>query len=276
MNDDIKAILYNVLGGILASAVTAIFILCRHRLKSFHLQRLLGFRFRKGTDVRITYGQLTLPPLQDSSGKLITHPYIKKPRRGSPPPTNQSYSMENAISECEVRASTYLTTILALPGSIRPVLVSDNDADALLDCNFIALGGPGFNYKTADILASPANSFVEMKLSGFSLIGGEPLPLVCNQEIDHGIILRITPTQFRNRSWIACAGLGEWGTSGTAWFLANKWRELLSAVHPVAYRLGFVSIPDFLAVIRVTRFQDQSAQIAALYRRSGDSIRKVI
>jgi len=33
-----------------------------------------------------------------------------------------------------------------------------------------------------------------------------------------------TPADFPNHSWIVCAGLGEWGTSGTAWYLAHRWR----------------------------------------------------
>jgi hypothetical protein len=275
MNEDIKAIIWNIVGGAIVSIMTAIYINLQRRFRCFHRQRLLGFRFQAGTDVRITYGQFTLPPIQGPQGTPVRYPYVKTPRRSSGQQnTNAVFSMEHPISECEVRASTYITTLLAYPGTLRPMLTSDNDAETLLDSNFIALGGPRSNYKTEDILASPANTFVDIN-AAFSLKTGEALPSVCNNEIDHGIILRITSPQFPRRSWIVCAGLGEWGTSGAAWYLANKWEELLSAVHPVAYRLGFCSIPDFLTVIRVVRYQDQSAEIVALYRRSGSSIIKV-
>jgi hypothetical protein len=51
--------------------------------------------------------------------------------------------------------------------------------------------------------------------------------------------------------WLACAGLDEWGTSGAAWFLANKWANLNQ-------RAG--SRP-FAAVVRVRPGQDQSAEL---------------
>jgi len=47
------------------------------------------------------------------------------------------------------------------------------------------------------------------------------------------------------------AGLGEWGTSGSAWFLAMKWKELLKRSKG----------RDFGAVIRVRQGQDESAEI---------------
>lgn len=275
MNEDTKAILYNVLGGIIVSALTAIYVYLRRNVNRYHLQRLLGYRLRPDTEVRIVYGQLTLPPLQHSSGQVITHPYVKAPRRGGALPLQGTYSITYPVSECEIRASTYLTSMLSCPGTLRPLVVSDVEVDALLDNNLITLGGPGSNYKTADILASPANLFIKMAHTGLSLVSGESLPFGCNQTNDHGFILRITPPQFPQRSWIACAGLGEWGTSGSAWFLANKWRQLLKAIHPLAYLSGIASIPDFVAIIRVIPGQDQSAEIVALYRSSGKVIKKV-
>ena len=275
MNEATKSILYNILGGTIVSALTATYIYLRHKLNRYNLQRLLGCRLRSDTEVRIVYGQLTLPPLQHSSGQTITHPYVKAPRGGGVLPPQGTYSITHPVSECEVRASTYLTSMLSCPGTLRPHVVSDVEVNALLDSNLIALGGPGSNYKTADILASPANLFINLAHTGLSLVSGGNLPFGCNQTNDHGFILRITPPQFPQRSWIACAGLGEWGTSGSAWFLANKWRELLKTIHPLAYLSGIASIPDFVAIIRVIPGQDQSAEIVALYRGSGNVIKKV-
>ena len=278
MDEDVKAIIWNIVGGIIVSIMTTVYIAFRRHFRCFHLQRLLGFKFQSETGVRMTYGQFMLPPNSLHplpNGSPNTHPYVKNARHSvGQQNTNARFSMEHPISECEVRASTYLTTLLAYPGTLSPMLLADSDVETLLDSNFIALGGPASNYKTEDILASPANIFVDIQ-TGFTLKSGEALPSICNNHIDHGIILRLKSPQFPSRSWIVCAGMGEWGTSGAAWYLANKWEGLLSAVHPVAYRLGFCSTPDFLAVIRVVRYQDQSAEIVALYRRSGDVITKV-
>jgi hypothetical protein len=50
------------------------------------------------------------------------------------------------------------------------MLVSDVETNALLDSNFVSLGGP--NFKTADILDSPANIFLHtMTQQGFTMVG---------------------------------------------------------------------------------------------------------
>lgn len=275
MDPDIKSLLYNVLGGIIVSVITALYIACRYRMKFYHLQRLLGFKFGPGTEVRITYGQLLLPPLHDPSNQHITQPYVKLPRQGGALPLQGSFSMEHPVSECEVRASTYIVSLLGLPGSLRSLLVSDIEASALLDSSFVSFGGPASNYKTADILSSTANIFIRMSHAKFPLPSGEELPHTCSRDADHGFVLRITPPEFPDQSWIVCAGLGEWGTSGSALFLAHKWTILVSQIHPWAYRSGFLSIPDFMAIIRVVPGQDQSARIETIYRNSRGHARRV-
>lgn len=274
MDTDTKSLLFNVIGGIIVSVLTAIYVGVRHRFRSYHLQRLLGFQFKADTEIKMAYGQLLLPP-SDQSGRPITHPYIKPPRRGGAP-SGESYSIEHPISECEVRASTYIATLLGLPGNLRPLLVSDTEASFLLDCNFISFGGPGSNYKTTDALSSEANIFIRMSPNGFSLPTGENFPLTCSNEADHGFILRITPPEFPSRSWIVCAGLGEWATSGSSWYLANKWQELIKKIYPLAYWSGVIHIPDFMAMIRVRPGYDQSARMVALYRNYKGQIKTVV
>ena len=64
------------------------------------------------------------------------------------------------------------------------------------------------------------------------------------------MILKIHPTQFSNRTWILCAGIGEWGTSGAAWYLAYKWKEI--------YR--YAKSSPFALVIKVKRNQDEFSE----------------
>lgn len=276
MDPGVKSILYNVLGGIIVSFLTAIVVTMRYLLRGYQLQRLLGFQFHPQTKIRIAYGQLLLPPVHDASGKIITHPYVKAPRRGGAVPLQGVYSIEHPISECEVRAFTYLAGLFGLQRGVNPMLVSDVDADSILDSTFLSIGGPGSNYKTADILASEANIFIRMAHNSFSLPSGETLPFTCSREADHGFILRIRPPEFTDRSWIVCAGLGEWGSSGSAWFIAHKWQELIKRINPVAYYSVVMHIPDFMAMIRVLPGQDQSARIVALYRNHNGQIKNVI
>jgi hypothetical protein len=56
---------------------------------------------------------------------------------------------------------------------------------------------------------------------------------------------------FPGNALFMCAGLGEWGTSGAAWFLARHWRDL-------SCRFG--SNPFFL-VLRVSIGSDHSAVV---------------
>jgi GGDEF domain-containing protein len=51
-----------------------------------------------------------------------------------------------------------------------------------------------------------------------------------------------------------CAGIGEWGTSGAAWYLAKHWRDL-------AKRFGK---GDFAVVLKVTDGADESATAVAM------------
>ena len=132
MDADIKSILFNIIGGVIVSALTAIYVGARHRFRSYHLQRLLGFQFKPETEIRIAYRQLLLPLLRDQAGQQITHPYIKPPRRGGIP-RNESYSIEHPISGGDVRALTYIAALLGLSGKLRPLLVSDTEASSLLD-----------------------------------------------------------------------------------------------------------------------------------------------
>jgi len=40
------------------------------------------------------------------------------------------------------------------------------------------------------------------------------------------MILKGHPQNMPERNWIACGGYGEWGTSGAAWYLARRWRDI--------------------------------------------------
>ncbi len=262
MDPDKKALLFNIIGGIIVAFLTAIVVWCRHTFYSFHLQRLLGFSF--SLPARITYGQLVSPPLiNETTGG--PHIFTKPPRKGGTPTAAIVLSVSAPISECEVRASSYVSSMLASGSRQMPILMSDVDASALLDSNFLALGGVGSNYKTADIFGSNRNIFLKKDAEKFVWISGKELRLECSAAVDHGIILRIKPSQFPNKSWVVCAGLSEYGTSGAAWFLANKWREILRKKESFWYRLVPWRFPDFLGIVKVIPGQDQSADLIELY-----------
>ena len=260
-----ESIFLHIVGGIIVSILTMFVIYLCYRIPAYNVQRLVGFRFRLDTEVRITYEHLLL-----NEASLGAYPYVKPSRKDNAPPS-QYKSIEHPVSEGEIRASAYLVSLFGFRGflrpALRPLLMSDERCETILDGNFVALGGS--NYKTEDILASEENIFLSLSPAGFTVSGQRPM-----LDANLGFILRIRPRKFPRRSWLVCAGVGEWGTSGSAWYLANRWNHLIRIIHPLAYWSGF-SIPDFLAVIRVEPGRDESADIEAIYRNVSGRAEKV-
>lgn len=213
-------------------------------------------RFREvyGTDVvterrlHLVYAEFALAafPKHAETGTILRHVYVKP---GEPHP-EQSFSIERPVSSCELRAVRYVTGAISRYAAAIPAMSSDLDVRDKLDLSFVSFGGPGSNYKTRDALENPANMLVRFDVRGFTnLETGEQLVEV-RPGFDYGMILKISPKQFPHRTWITCAGLGEWGTSGAAWYLASKWQE----IHTWARG------NPFLVIVAVRPTQDESAQ----------------
>ncbi|MGO9245340.1 MAG: hypothetical protein ACLPT4_04290 [Verrucomicrobiia bacterium] len=265
IDPDARAILENIIGGILVSALTLLYVWLRTRFTRFHLHRVLGATLSKDATLTIAYGQLNLPPIV-ANGVPITHPYVKQVRTGGPPPLVGSYSIEHPVSENEVRASTYLAQLFGQARVPDIKLLPDTAAIESNEGNFVSLGGPGSNYKTADILACANNIFIRMEHDHFALVTGTRLPYQATSEHDYGFILRVRSPFFPLCALTVCAGLGEWGTSGSAWFLSRKWRDLMKYGDSWRTLWGLRRQADFLAIIKVIRRQDDSGSIVAYYR----------
>ena len=61
---------------------------------------------------------------------------------------------------------------------------------------------------------------------------------------DFGLIIGIHPAGHPGKKWIACAGLGEYGTSGAAYFLANYWKDIADKVMDTGHFACIVRVPD--------------------------------
>lgn len=71
-----------------------------------------------------------------------------------------------------------------------------------------------------------------------------------------GIVMRARPfPDTPDRVWFLVSGLGPLGTPGAAWYLATNWSELHR-------RAGAA---DFVAVVRVRRYSEKSAQLQHVY-----------
>ena len=136
------------------------------------------------------------------------------------------------VGDCEIRAISYLASSLGRFRRNALAVAADAEAFARLKRTFVALGSPSSNEITDLALREPANTLLRFgqdnegthiehlptkrKLRGF-------LPPIRR---DYGIVLKIPNARFPGHHFFVCAGLGEWGTSGAAWYLATKWDQL--------------------------------------------------
>ena len=228
------------------------------KFRQWAIKRLMGYDFDKNGIYHIVYGSFILPAVHGPNGQIITHPYVKTPLPPTSPrqPVSAGFSIDNPVSSGEMRGIAYLAELFGKTQSCAPTITPDNDMVSRVDVSFISLGGPNSNLKTEDTLAHSENNLVTMSNTGFVHPGSQqPIASINpNAQYDYGMILRICPTQHQSRTWIVCAGLGEWGTSGASWFFANKWSQLFW------YTL-WRRQKKYAALVRVRRGQDESAEI---------------
>ena len=105
--------------------------------------------------------------------------------------------------------------------------------------------------KTYDVFHLPEQKFVTCEFGGDGRrvwrAGGTDFSFLPGK--DRGLLLKMRNPRFLQHRLVVCAGLGEWGSTGTIWFLTNKWRELYA-------RFG---TKDFCMIVEVTPGIDQSA-----------------
>ncbi len=138
------------------------------------------------------------------------------------------------INSCSTtRAIGYLVYSFGEMVNKPPIISSDADTDEKMDISFISIGGRT-NLKTCDILRNDSNHFLDFrrirdKDSDKSFIVHRPskLPIIeFSSHVAYGFIIKINPDSNPERTWICCAGFEEWGTSGAAWYLSNKWKTI--------------------------------------------------
>jgi hypothetical protein len=250
------SILLNVVGGFITVWIAWAYWKAHQRFRRRKFKAIFG---TSDKPYALCYGSLILNPqiagwIPEEQKILRKYPLMKR--------TNRSYffSAESSVSSCEVRAASYLASALGRDGAISSEFRSDEALSDKLDIDFISFGGLS-NTKTVDVFSNEANdlafydeqqkSFVFKKDS--TLLGTPP------DGVDYGIILKIHPQQFNGRTWIVCAGYGEWGTSGAAYFLAEKRKEISVQVKGDG---------QFVCLIRVKTGQDESATLIKTYQTS--------
>lgn len=140
-------------------------------------------------------------------------------------------NLEKVTSCASVKGVSYLVYGFGENVKMAPTISSDEDTDKNMDLSFISVGGIT-NFKTADLLRNPSNTFLDFncKRKPIAIIKKNSRSVIVGAEkmgvYDYGLIIKIHPKGKRNRTWICCAGFGIWGTSGAAYYLANKWKKI--------------------------------------------------
>lgn len=150
----------------------------------------------------------------------------------------------DVIGYCSARGAAYLVERLAHLVAVR--VVSDSDISAQWSGTFVNIGSSASNIKTDAIKQFPQNPWLLDDLGKFTFKDGHIEEM--EERLDKGIIFKLPNPYFNGYSVIVCAGLGEWGTSGAAYFLAKEWRML-------AKRFGNNA---FLVLVAVTPGADES------------------
>ena len=251
----------SVIGGIIVAILTPVCIYSARRLRHWRFKRVFGPDAHKKGKYHIVYAKLALDKDLIGDGNRRNYPYSKQARPSRHSSTGEIFSMENPVSSCEFRAAKYLASLFGLYTGTQPELTSDIDIDSKLDLSFVSLDGPLSNWKTDDALNDASNRLVTMTPDKFVWVRNGREVLDLDRNFDYGLILKIRPDGFENRVWIVCAGISEWGTSGAAWYLLNRWQEILRYNRPWRFAFGFGGTADFAAIVRVRPGQDESAKL---------------
>ncbi len=155
---------------------------------------------------------------------------------------------EGLVPECSARAAGYLIDALRGIRKISTNTISDTFVGNRWNGTFIALGSSYSNIKTDDIKHLPENPWLLDDAGEFALRDGNVVRI--ETRYDKGLILKLPNPHCYGHSLIICEGLGEWGTSGAAWFLATHWMTL-------SKRFGQ---RPFLLILNITTGNDESAR----------------
>lgn len=180
-----------------------------------------------------------------------------------------SYSAASLISIAETRASSYLATAFsqAFPAPRRFKIVSDAHQADNDELDILSLGSYS-NDRSLQIAADAANRLVvpgifrrpdgSFDCRFISKSTGRPIHAEVNLKVhDYGVIMRVAPQAQPERTWLFCGGLSERGTSGSAYFLANRWKEIAAKI-PAGCR-------HFIALLRIEATSDQRGQLLGVF-----------
>ena len=168
---------------------------------------------------------------------------------------------DKILGSCSVRVTKYASSEFALfRQKTNPVkVVLDENVMNNWEGTFICCGSSDSNIKTFDIESLNENNlysfdFGQNGIRQFNINGHH---YSIDQNGDVGILMRLNNPYHVGDKLFICAGIGEWGTSGTTYYLFKNWRKLFKR---------FGSKTNFVLVLQVISNSDESAREIREYK----------
>jgi hypothetical protein len=149
------------------------------------------------------------------------------------------------VSNTDIIAYDYLKKVFFTELGVNVKMCLDEDM--LCPKSFCSFGCCN-NLLSLKILSDKKNTFYHF--NGGFVNQRTNNRFVCGGMKDYGVIIKITD-EITDSVQICVAGLGESGTTGAAYFLANRWSELVKEFGKA----------DFGCVIEVSNLYDPSAKM---------------
>ncbi len=157
-------------------------------------------------------------------------------------------AFQDLLGYCSARAASYLADSLGSVQGISVRVAPDTGVASTWDFTSINVGSSASNVKTNDVKYFPENLWLRDDIGQFTFKDDRIIAM--DSRSDKGIVLKLPNPYSPGYAVLVCAGLGEWGTSGAAWYLSKHWRRFSS-------RFGDHA---FLVAVSVTPGSDESAR----------------
>ena len=189
---------------------------------------------------------------------LKRKPLVTYDPKGQHGKDGYNFRAEHSACVCEVRAAAYIAAEFSRYKSLNWKVVGNGHQEIYgkSDLSFVSFGTL-INSKSRALMKDP-QSLIDFKKGRFvsrraQLTNSRSKalrflhePVHDSSRYDYGVIAKIHPsdsTVDEGRTWIACAGVQQKGTSAAAWVLAH-WREVAARLRQNTGRfVGLVRVP---------------------------------
>jgi len=219
---------------------------------NYKFKNFFGQKAIKGDKVYVVLDPYEHPisrtKLQKGENRFIKNFHGKKPN-------TPLVGEDKILGSCSIRVTKYSTSEFALfRQNTNPVqTVLDESVINNWDGTFISFGSSDSNIKTFEIEALPENNLYKFDFgqNGYRCfkIGKDNYSV--DSKSDVGILMRMQNPYHDKHNLFVCAGIGEWGTSGSAYYLFKNWKNLYKR---------FGSKTNFALIIQVNVGSDESAK----------------